>query len=1245
MASGQQAVILRQVERLFGRGAIAGMTEGKLLERFITARDEEAFEALIALHGPMVLGVCRRLLDDPNDIDDAFQATFVVLVRKAAGLRDRSLLGPWLHGVARRVALRARSESARRRAREKPNEGEDAVAHSHDADRLELREVIDDEVSRLPEKLRWPVILCHLEGRTYEEAAEQLRWTAATVRGRLVQARERLRGRLLRRGFEPSILLPMFENGLPFEPPTLAADLIASTISAASGVALGKSAAAGATSAVVTTLASEVARGLSVSRLLSVGLFTAFVVLVGASVAAGVKWLNAPPQRLMAAAPTEPTKNKDAIAAEADKKVAATTPRRLPPGSDAAREVHEVTITGQARDASGNPVAGATIQVINANLSRMYNEGEVWGRTTTRPDGRFVLERVPVVVITPQPGPIPKPTEGAFELSGWTPGHSFTWHERQSYRPVPRPANPKAEEAGRVFYERQPIESNFVFGPPVRLRGRIVDDQGRPIAGAKIQVGFNDSVRNPEGSGMWNCLAINPIGGEETQFNGIRYLPEARRSARSDAQGNYVIEGLPREAKLLTLIDYQPSYEPLQITIATTSKPLEGIQSVGYDGVLDHRFVSPRNVHVHVIRAGDERPVPNVVVIAEGTRMLRDGASGKTDQRGNATLRLLPDSYTIRAEPPRDAPYIVAKRSLKVANDPREQTADITLDRGAVVTFEATDSDTGVPVSGIGALYDTDSNREQKEVHSQTVFVDHPVTGIDGKLTVVMPPGVRRFFPVVRTYGFLPVTTASDLFTLTALKPTTVRFSLRKRPDARAEAKRSATDVVSQRLENAWNSQRSLMSRGRLKVRRYDLDSDSFSSSLVRKLLDSLDPERVPDLIERLAMAFPESQRPTPSHIELSFDGPRRRQLFSMVMKNNELKLDHITVDNGKETAQLGVSNAQADITDHSPKSRVRYGTYDIESFCVLPRLPGRLSSPSGSQLTAERKLTVEFKNSSLSERYSAEATTGFIYRASSTYADQHGTEHWQFAPRTVSEGLTVPGMSVEMRFSADKVIVLWINVLESIDVATPIPPEAFVLSVPPGTLILDYRQGDDDKYRGVTRAPVSDIIAEADRIAARKSPYVSPIKLGQPAPPINPAVWLDRSGKVAAPTLGGKIVLVDFWGITCGPCVAELPQVREAVEHFADTDLIIIGLHDSGGTVTDVTDFAKKRSLTYPLAIDHPAKEPGWFGATFAAYGVRGIPGSAVIDRAGKVVFVGRFPQAVEKAAALLKDAPAGKK
>ncbi len=117
MSCADRGIVFRQLDRLFRDGTLGGLGDGQLLERYLTRRDEDAFEALVDLHGPMVLGLCRRMLHDPRDIEDAFQATFLVLVRKAPAIRDRNLLSNWLYGVAYRVARRVRTQTLRRRIR------------------------------------------------------------------------------------------------------------------------------------------------------------------------------------------------------------------------------------------------------------------------------------------------------------------------------------------------------------------------------------------------------------------------------------------------------------------------------------------------------------------------------------------------------------------------------------------------------------------------------------------------------------------------------------------------------------------------------------------------------------------------------------------------------------------------------------------------------------------------------------------------------------------------------------------------------------------------------------------------------------------------------------------------------------------------------------------------------------------------------------------------------------------------
>jgi RNA polymerase sigma factor (sigma-70 family) len=254
MANGQWAVVLRHVQRLFHGGSVSGLTEGQLLDRFVTTRDEVAFGAIIARHGPMVLGVCRGVLDDPHDVEDAFQATFLVLVRKARGLRDRDLLGQWLYGVARRVALRARADASKRRARERLEaEVEMEQPTTLDAELRELQVLIREEVDRLSSNDRMAVVLCYLEGLTHEEAADRLGWPVGTVKGRLSRAREKLRDRLTRRGvaLPAGALAATLARGASASVPL---ELLRSTTLAATQLASGKTLMAGIVSAHAMTL-------------------------------------------------------------------------------------------------------------------------------------------------------------------------------------------------------------------------------------------------------------------------------------------------------------------------------------------------------------------------------------------------------------------------------------------------------------------------------------------------------------------------------------------------------------------------------------------------------------------------------------------------------------------------------------------------------------------------------------------------------------------------------------------------------------------------------------------------------------------------------------------------------------------------------------------------------------------------------------------------------------------------------
>ncbi len=281
-----KASVIQPIATLFDVGTLAAMPDGPLLERFVAGRDGLAFEAIVARHGPMVLNVCRRVLPERSDVEDVFQATLLVLVRKAGTLRDRSRLGPWLYGVAYRVARRARSQAVARRSRERPESGEPEPAmeseSAADLERRELLAVLDEELARLPEKYRAAVVLCDLEGRTYDEASRQLECPLGTLKSRLASGRDRLRHRLIRRGVAPATAATAAGLAASSASAAVPAILARAAVDAAVQCLASRSAAAGAVSASVSILTEGVLKTMFLSRLRTIG---AVLLAVGASAA------------------------------------------------------------------------------------------------------------------------------------------------------------------------------------------------------------------------------------------------------------------------------------------------------------------------------------------------------------------------------------------------------------------------------------------------------------------------------------------------------------------------------------------------------------------------------------------------------------------------------------------------------------------------------------------------------------------------------------------------------------------------------------------------------------------------------------------------------------------------------------------------------------------------------------------------------------------------------------------------
>jgi len=299
MAQTQIGVVLRHLQRLLGTTSLDEPTDGQLLDRFAAHRDEAAFEELLRRHGPMVLGVCRRLLHADHDADDVFQATFLVFVHKARSIRKGTALGSWLYGVAYRLALKARAGAARRRLHERRVAEMRPIHVTSDPSWDELVPILDEELARLPERLRAPLVLCYLEGKSNAEAARELGWAAGSLSKLLARGRELLRQRLTRRGVALSsavLALALAEHASAAVPATLGQATLAAGLAATAGARL---------LAIVSTRVADLvqigARDLSLAK---GKLVLALLIALGA-LGVGAGLVNAPPPESKAAAADE----------------------------------------------------------------------------------------------------------------------------------------------------------------------------------------------------------------------------------------------------------------------------------------------------------------------------------------------------------------------------------------------------------------------------------------------------------------------------------------------------------------------------------------------------------------------------------------------------------------------------------------------------------------------------------------------------------------------------------------------------------------------------------------------------------------------------------------------------------------------------------------------------------------------------------------------------------------------------
>ena len=471
MALVTTASIVRQIESLFDGGSVAGLSDGQLIERFNHRRDttgEAAFAALLARHGPMVLHVCRQLLNDEYHAEDAFQAVFLVLARKSGSIRDPDRLGNWLYGVAIRTARKARRGLARRQRqveghamRQAPSVAGVAIEPAeHRILASEQAELLYREIDRLPARFRQVIVLCYFEGLTIDEAARRLRCPAGTVRSRLARACEKLRRGLTRRGVTLTAALAARSTSASVSP-----SLCQMTARSATNFAVGRGA-AGAISASALALAQEVIRLMLWHKLKAETLTLLMIATLTA--AAGYCSLNAFAHSRDDEPPGAPRRTSARTEPRPPEHVQDASPIT---NNDSHPAPGRMFVTGRVLDPHGKPVPNATTMVYAALKQPLRSDRlelmapAAIGEAISDASGRFRLDAARTSSATHEQSTI----------IAIAPGYGAGWVD--------------------LDLDADRPTADITLRPEQVIQGRLFDLQGRPVQGVAVSVGAMGRAR------------------------------------------------------------------------------------------------------------------------------------------------------------------------------------------------------------------------------------------------------------------------------------------------------------------------------------------------------------------------------------------------------------------------------------------------------------------------------------------------------------------------------------------------------------------------------------------------------------------------------------------------------------------------------------------------------------------------------------------------------------------------------
>jgi RNA polymerase sigma factor (sigma-70 family) len=677
MVNAQLHGVLRYLGSLRDAQVLTEASDAQLLERFAGGHEEAPFAALVRRHGPMVWSVARRVLAHVQDAEDVFQATFLLLARKAASIRKAASVGSWLHGVAHRLALKARLQQARRRSREKRAADMRQTSPGGQTSLAEMAAALDEALGELPEKYRAALVLCYLEGQSQEEAARRLGCPLATVRTRVARGRKLLRDRLAKRGLTLStagLAALLITSAAPAAAP---AALVKATVQAALPFAAGQSAAARCS----TQAAGLVQEGLQAMFLTKVK--TATALLLAASLIAGAAALT---QRVTAgddkaapvAAVAQPPAAKEA------KPPAAKEAK--PPAPD---DKGSIGYGGRVLGPDGRPVAGAKLYMTRA-WGYPHHPSPSPAYATTGPDGRFQFT-------------VPKAKFGdeSTVVAAAAANHGVGW--------VRVPPDGKRDDLTLQLVKDD-----------VPITGQIVDLEGKPVPGATVTV-----------------MQINAAPGEDLDpfleavkgKKGLRLQLEQQYLKRftiavplqvtTDAAGRFRLNGIGRNRLVAAQLD-GPTIVSQHLHLLTRAG--EAITVTEYAGKPEYRdprkdttyygasfrhVAAPTKPIIGVVRDKDtKKPLAGVTVrslaltIGPGHRAAFDLVRTTTDAQGHYRLAGMPkrEGNLIAAFPDLDLPYVAIHKEVPDGPGLDPATVDMELPRGVWIEGKITDKVTGKPL-------------------------------------------------------------------------------------------------------------------------------------------------------------------------------------------------------------------------------------------------------------------------------------------------------------------------------------------------------------------------------------------------------------------------------------------------------------------------------------------------------------------------------------------------------------------